>query len=109
MTVFAVIVMSLALAMLAAGLALFIALQRRLAALEAALAERPVGLSVDDVELVAELAARRTATAVRRASLLPALSADQDEAAPRRSGPRIKAAGWAAGASETVRRLRQGA
>jgi hypothetical protein len=112
MTLFTVIVMLLALAMLAAGLVLAVRLQRRLASLEAivaTLAERPVGLSVDDAELVADLAAQRISAAVQRASMLPALGVEPDDAAPRLSAPRIKAAGWAAGASETMRRLRQGA
>ena len=81
MTVLAVLVMSLALAMLAAGLVLFVALQRRLASLEssvAVLADRPVGLSVEDAEKVAELTAQRTVVAVRRASLLPALGVEPD-------------------------------
>ena len=112
MTVVTVVVMALALAMLAAGLVVLMAIHRRLdrlAATVAVLAERPVGLSVDDADEVAELAARRAVASVPRASLLPALSVDQDDESPRWSSPRIKAAGWAAGASETMRRLRQGA
>ena len=55
MTVFVVIVMSLAVGCLAGCVALLVSLQRRLTALEASVAvvaERPAGLSVDDAESV---------------------------------------------------------
>jgi len=111
MTVLALIAVALALAMLAAGLMLLIRLRRQLSRIEIAIAEQPVGLSAEDAASVAELAAQRTAASLRRATLLPALDVDDGdgECTPRLSGPRIKAAGWAAGAGETMRRLRQGA
>lgn len=112
MTVLAVVAVGFGLALLTVGIVVLGRLDRRLARIESLLGERPAGLSLEDATLVAEAAARRAA-AVPQIALPSALAAAESETQPasssRLSGPRIKASGWAAGASETMRRLRQGA
>lgn len=111
MTVFAVIAGGLGLAVLCCCLVLLWQQRGRLARIETRLAEQPAGLSEADAMLVAEMAAELAATRATGPSLPPALNergAGEVESR-RRSETRIKASGWAAGASETMRRLRQGA
>lgn len=113
MTVFVVVATLGGLALVAAGVWLLVRARRQLVRIEALLADRPAGLSEPEAAVVAATAARLAAELVARPSLPPELTVGADHAdaapSPRRSATRIKASGWAAGAGETVRRLRQGA
>lgn len=108
MIALAVIGAVVALAVLIAMLVVLVGLRRQLDEVSSQLAARPVGLSGDDAATLAEHAAW---AAVRADRLPPMLSppSSSDRAGARPSVSRIKVAGWAAGATETARRLRRGA
>ncbi|MFV0306607.1 MAG: hypothetical protein ACK5OX_02550 [Desertimonas sp.] len=116
MNAFAVVATVIGLALLVAVTVELITLRRRVTALQRLVAERPPPLDAETSrQLMREVMGEATDQIVRAVVpvpeplALPTRAATGDAGHRPLSGPRIKASSWVAGASETVRRLREGA
>lgn len=114
MSAFVVVAASLGLALLVLIVIELVTIRRRMTAVQRLLADRAAPPDVETLAMVAEEAARVAVQDVAAARMggppaLPAPTTGDTTASRSMSPSRIKAAGWAAGATETMRRLREGA